>query len=269
MSVKCADLSILELPEVQSLIPKSKSCVARLLEHKADDNIISKTNYPSSKCAAVLVLLYQKDGELRVLLTTRSKSLRSHPFQTACPGGKVDSGDKDRIGTALREANEEIGLPTNLKGLHFLCYIRPFISLYRILVTPIVMLLTDLSVLDRLEPSVEEVDHIFDHPLEAILDPNLVANYPLAEKGSELWPYETEFYATNDNIDTPVGPYRMHRLRSSYTPVKGLTADILITVAEIAYGRGPSYERCIPGQPDPIVALSNLLIQQSNGKSEV
>lgn len=49
----------------------------------------------------MLVLLYEKEGNLRVLLTTRSKTLRAHPGQTALPGGKVDDTDKDVVHTAV------------------------------------------------------------------------------------------------------------------------------------------------------------------------
>ncbi|KAJ3480527.1 hypothetical protein NLJ89_g12274 [Agrocybe chaxingu] len=55
--------------------------------------------------------------------------------------------------------------------------------------------------------------------------------------------------------------YRMHRFRSSASPVKGLTSDILIKTAEIAYGRPPNYERYAPGQlmliKDVVHALQN------------
>jgi peroxisomal coenzyme A diphosphatase NUDT7 len=51
--------------------------------------------------AAVLVLLYEQAGVLRVLLTTRSKLLRAHPGQTALPGGKVDEKDRDFVETAV------------------------------------------------------------------------------------------------------------------------------------------------------------------------
>ena len=56
---------------------------------------------PHSRFAAVLVLLYEKNGELRVLLTTRAKTMRSHPGQTALPGGKVDDTDVDAIAAAV------------------------------------------------------------------------------------------------------------------------------------------------------------------------
>ena len=57
--------------------------------------------HPRSRLAAVLILLYEEAGELRVLLTTRSKALRSHPGQTALPGGRVDETDRDFIETAV------------------------------------------------------------------------------------------------------------------------------------------------------------------------
>jgi 8-oxo-dGTP pyrophosphatase MutT (NUDIX family) len=58
--------------------------------------------FPRSKLAAVLVLLFEEAGELRVLLTTRSKDLRTHPGQTALPGGRVDEFDVTVIQTAVR-----------------------------------------------------------------------------------------------------------------------------------------------------------------------
>lgn len=60
--------------------------------------------------------------------------------------------------------------------------------------TPVVALLTDLSVLDNLTPSEGEVDVIFDHPLEAILDPALSASENLVPIQSEHWPSDAEFH---------------------------------------------------------------------------
>lgn len=47
------------------------------------------------------MLLYEKNDALRVLLTTRAKTLRTHPGQTALPGGKMDDTDKDIVETAV------------------------------------------------------------------------------------------------------------------------------------------------------------------------
>ncbi|GAA5883190.1 hypothetical protein JCM1840_005039 [Sporobolomyces johnsonii] len=70
------------------------------------------TAFPTARLAAVLVLLHlTPEGELGVTLTTRSMRLRSHPGETALPGGRWEEGDEGVEGTALREANEEIALP--------------------------------------------------------------------------------------------------------------------------------------------------------------
>ena len=62
--------------------------------------------------AGVLAALFAgPDGEPRVWLIRRPDALRSHAGQVALPGGKHDPTDIDLIATALREADEEIGLP--------------------------------------------------------------------------------------------------------------------------------------------------------------
>lgn len=56
------------------------------------------------------------------------------------------------------------------------------------------MLLTDISVLDTLTPNPDEVDRIFTHPLDAIIDPPLASGEPLCGIGGEDWPYEADYY---------------------------------------------------------------------------
>ena len=60
--------------------------------------------------AAVLVPLVHRPGGVNVLLTQRTDHLRDHPSQISFPGGRVEGGDENRVETALREAEEEIGL---------------------------------------------------------------------------------------------------------------------------------------------------------------
>lgn len=59
--------------------------------------------------SAVLVVLWDQDGEARVLLTRRTAWLRSHGGQVAFPGGRVEPGES-LVAAALREAEEEVGL---------------------------------------------------------------------------------------------------------------------------------------------------------------
>jgi 8-oxo-dGTP pyrophosphatase MutT (NUDIX family) len=62
--------------------------------------------------AAVLVPLYvQQDGELRAVFTRRRSDLRRHAGEISFPGGRQDIEEEDLRQTALREAEEEIGLP--------------------------------------------------------------------------------------------------------------------------------------------------------------
>ena len=66
---------------------------------------------PGSRGAAVLVPLFEADGEARVILTKRPETMPSHQGEIAFPGGKFDPAvDTSLRDTALREAEEEIGL---------------------------------------------------------------------------------------------------------------------------------------------------------------
>lgn len=149
-----------------------------------------------------------------MLLTTRSKNLRSHPGQTALPGGRHEETDVSLVATAVssspfavllvelpynrqyREAFEEIALDTKSPHLRTVTTLPPFLSANRLIVTPTVALLADLSVLNALVPSQAEVDLIFDHPVKAFLDPAVVAGENLAPLGSEHWMWESEFHVS-------------------------------------------------------------------------
>jgi 8-oxo-dGTP pyrophosphatase MutT (NUDIX family) len=61
--------------------------------------------------AAVLVPLFERDGDLHAVFTRRREDLRRHAGEISFPGGREDDTDHDLVHTALREAEEEIGLP--------------------------------------------------------------------------------------------------------------------------------------------------------------
>lgn len=60
--------------------------------------------------ASVLILFADGDDGPEILLTRRGATMRHHAGQISFPGGGRDPGDADAIGTALREAHEEVGL---------------------------------------------------------------------------------------------------------------------------------------------------------------
>jgi 8-oxo-dGTP pyrophosphatase MutT (NUDIX family) len=63
--------------------------------------------------AAVLVPLYVEAGEPHAVFTKRREDLRRHPGEISFPGGRHEEGESDLVATALREAEEEIGLPAD------------------------------------------------------------------------------------------------------------------------------------------------------------
>ncbi|KDN48831.1 hypothetical protein RSAG8_02818, partial [Rhizoctonia solani AG-8 WAC10335] len=226
--------------------PEEQAILRRLAAHKPALTAEDCTGFPVNRRAAVLVLLFVRDGHIRVLLTTRSKSLRSHPGQVALPGGRCDPEDGSMIKTALREAHEEVGLAYDHPHVHILTTLVPFLSQFNLLVTPVIGWATSPEFMHELKANESEVDEIWDHPLEAVLSPELVRQpgvltRPLAEKHTEGWPYESDVYEPSDREWTRGTHYRMHRFRSVAVPVKGLTADILIYTAQLVYNRQPSF----------------------------
>jgi 8-oxo-dGTP pyrophosphatase MutT (NUDIX family) len=70
---------------------------------------------PTARKAAVLMLLFQKNGEWHIVLTERTGNNRDpHSRQISFPGGSVESSDVDLAATALRETHEEIGVEPSL-----------------------------------------------------------------------------------------------------------------------------------------------------------
>jgi 8-oxo-dGTP pyrophosphatase MutT (NUDIX family) len=118
------------------------------------------------RAASVLVGLVDRPGGFSILLTQRTAHLSRHAGQIAFPGGRVDEGDADEVATALRETEEEIGLGRD--------HIEPIGRLDRYVtrtgftVTPVVALVAPPFTL-TVDPN--EVDEVFEVPLDFILDP--------------------------------------------------------------------------------------------------
>lgn len=95
-----------------------------------------RTPDDGARPSAVLVLLGEDGGSPDVLLVQRSAALRRHPGQPAFPGGAVDPDDRDHTHTALREANEEVGVdPSSVTVVTHLP--RLWIPVTNFVVTPV------------------------------------------------------------------------------------------------------------------------------------
>ncbi|MEE8272047.1 MAG: CoA pyrophosphatase [Alphaproteobacteria bacterium] len=116
--------------------------------------------------AAVLVPLVERDDGLTVLLTRRTDTLAAHAGQISFPGGGVEPGDADELAAALRETNEEIGLPPDRVDL--IGRLDTYVTRTGFRVAPFVGLIRPPLVL-RLDPN--EVAEAFEVPLSVIVDP--------------------------------------------------------------------------------------------------
>jgi 8-oxo-dGTP pyrophosphatase MutT (NUDIX family) len=118
--------------------------------------------------AAVLVPIFRRGGDFHLLFTKRPMTLRTHAGQIAFPGGARDPEDLTPLHTALRESEEEVGIPQHRVRVLGLLDEIPTITRYRIL--PFVGVIPgDLTYV----PSEEEIDQIIEVPLRTLMDPTI------------------------------------------------------------------------------------------------
>ena len=143
------------------------------------------------RSAAVLVPLIPRASGLNLVLTKRAAALKHHPGQVAFPGGKIEPGDSTAQTAALREAQEEIGLPPEMAtpigglprhatGTGFL--VHPFVA--------------EINPQFHPEPDPNEVAEVFEVPLSHVLQPD---NFMVQGR---VWQGQMRYYFT-----VPYGPY--------------------------------------------------------------
>jgi 8-oxo-dGTP pyrophosphatase MutT (NUDIX family) len=140
--------------------------------------------------AAVLVPLYVRDEELHAVFTKRREDLRRHPGEISFPGGRRDHPDEELASTALREAEEEIGLSADeVDLLGTLAPVSTFVTGYRIF--PHVGLIEPIA----WKPSPNEVELVLELALHA-----LIAGYakrPITRRG---FTFEADTYVVGDHL---------------------------------------------------------------------
>ncbi len=81
-----------------------------LLKRALAERVVERVEGTELTPAAVMVLLYPKDGEYCILLNKRSEQVEHHKGEISFPGGARDPEDRDSLDTALRETQEEMGI---------------------------------------------------------------------------------------------------------------------------------------------------------------
>lgn len=140
------------------------------------------------KAASVLLLFAIQEGRLKILLTKRSEHLRLHAGQVSLPGGKDDPADSTPFATALREAEEEIGLDES--DITRLGYGFPVLTSSQYIVTVAVAVahLEADQMLKKLTPNQMEVSDIWWEDAQNALDiAAFTRHVRQTEKGERLF----------------------------------------------------------------------------------
>lgn len=139
--------------------------------------------------AAVLVPLLDEGGT-RVILTRRHDGLRHHGGQVSFPGGRVDPGDAGPLAAALREAEEEIGLPRG--AARVLGYLDPLATISGFRVLPVVARVP-AGFVPRPQPG--EVAEVFSLPLSWLMAPENLDRIAITFGGRERHVFEYQRHA--------------------------------------------------------------------------
>ncbi|KAF6735074.1 Peroxisomal coenzyme A diphosphatase NUDT7 [Oryzias melastigma] len=195
------------------------------------------SNLPVLPKASVLIPLFVRDNELHTLMTLRSEELRTSAGEVCFPGGKRDPGDRSDVDTALREAEEEIGLLPN--DVVVVCTLFPIINKSGLLVTPIVGFIDETF---SPTPNPAEVSAVFSVPLGFFT--------------------RQEDHSVAHSAPGIMGPLHSFNFldpaSGCYYHIWGLTAMLAILVATLALKKKPEFDVGFDSE-DPLSFFQHLL----------
>jgi 8-oxo-dGTP pyrophosphatase MutT (NUDIX family) len=179
------------------------------VEHASMLRYTLGSHYPSARNASVLVGLFNQNNETHVAFIRRASTLRAHSGEIAFPGGAADVSDVSPIVTALREAQEEIGLdPSRVEVLGIMPPVFTVVSNF--LITPVVAYLPEGP--GKLQLQMSEVAEIILLPLQGLAN--------LAIYHTEQW--------MQDNV-----PHTVYFFDYASYRIWGATARMLNTLLEL------------------------------------
>jgi len=147
---------------------------------------------PTLTPAAVLLVLYAKDGEYCVLLNKRSEDVEYHKGEISFPGGARDPADKDFLDTALREIEEEMGIYRN--DVTVLGELDEVVTNSRFHVKVFV---GSIDYPYDFKPSAVEIAEVLEVPINSLNDPS---NFRVETRLEDGVPVSARSYAYNKHL---------------------------------------------------------------------
>ena len=191
---------------VPDLRTRLQDALSRPGSASSDFDLNADVKIPERDLTPAAVLIGIRAETENVILTKRSARLKHHPGQIAFPGGKQDPTDATLVDAALREAHEEIGLPSGIVDV--LGHLPPHQTVTGYQVTPVLACIHGHY---ETVPEAGEVSEVFEVPLAHLID---ARNYFVEGR---RWQGRRRLYYT-----VPFGPYY----------IWGATARILRAFAE-------------------------------------
>ena len=162
------------------------------LSHALAHRVKRTVGDASLRPAAVLLLLYPKDGDYCVLLNKRSDQVEYHKGEISLPGGAKDPEDRDFLDTALREAEEEMGI--HPQDVTVLGELDDVVTRSRFLVR---VFAGTIDYPYSFNPSSREVAEVLEVPIALLQDPANLRFETALEDGR---PVTVQSYAYNEHL---------------------------------------------------------------------
>jgi len=135
------------------------------------------------RCAAVLVPIFERQGDSYLIFTQRTETVSTHKGEISFPGGAIDPEDREPRQAALREAEEELCLSP--RQVTVLGLLDDIVTLSRYRITPVVgMVQAPFS----LCPNPREIEKVFEIPVGKFLDPRIFRKEDQIEFQGQSYP---------------------------------------------------------------------------------
>ena len=147
---------------------------------------------PRDVCAGVMIPIFERDGEVYIVLTKRTENVKLHKGEVSFPGGTCEDEDKDVLNTALRECCEEIGLKRS--DVEIIGRLDDMVTLTGFIITPYVGIMPHPYPF-KTNPS--EVEYLINLPVQHLMQVN-----PAMEQAQHKNRFEQvpSFYFSNERI---------------------------------------------------------------------